>query len=185
MIRNYILVAIRNLRRHRFFSVINIFGLAISMSICMAIMMLLADQMMYDRFNTKRDRIFRIISRPVTSAGVETGGMDNATCPMPLRQELLENYTGVEKICRLKRGFGNNWMELAGQNVNIPLSGLFADPEVLEMFEYELEYGDAGSALVEPYSVVLTRKAARKLFREENPVGLTLKVGDIGTYTIT
>src|SRR5687767_12208886 len=135
MIRNYIVVAIRNLRRHKYFSAINIFGLAVSMSICMAIIMLVADQMMYDRFNTKRDRIFRVISRPVTNTGAERGGMDNSTSPMPLRQELLENYTGVEKVARLKRGFGNSWMELEGQNVNIPLAGFFADPEVLEIFE--------------------------------------------------
>lgn len=185
MIRNYFLVAIRNLTRNKFFSAINIFGLAISMSIGMAIIMLVADQMMYDRYNTKRDRIFRVISRPVTSAGIESGGMDNATSPMPLREELLENYTGVQKVVRFKRGFGNNWMELEGQNVNIPLTGFFADPEALDVFEYHLEYGDEKTALVEPYTVVLTKKAARKLFKEENPVGLTLKVGDLGLFTVT
>ena len=56
MIRNYILVAVRNLVRHKFFSAINIFGLAISIAISMAVIMLVADQMMYDRFNTKKDQ---------------------------------------------------------------------------------------------------------------------------------
>lgn len=185
MIRNYFLVAVRNLTRYKFFSAINIFGLAVSMTICMAIIMLVADQMMYDRHNSRRDRIFRVISRPVANDGQESGGMDNATSPMPLREELLENYTGIEKAVRLTRGFGNNWMELDGQNVNIPLTGFFADPEVLDVFEFELEHGDQTTALKEPYSVVLTKKAARKLFKEENPVGLTLKVGDIGIYTVT
>ena len=185
MIRNYFLVAFRNLTRNRFFSAINIFGLAISMSIGMAIIMLVADQMMYDRFNTKRGRVYRIISRPVTTAGAESGGMDNATSPMPLRNELLENYTGVEKVVRFKRGFGNNWMELEGQNVNIPLTGFFADPEVFDVFGYSLESGDPKTALVHPYSVVLTRKAANKLFSVEDPLGQTLKVGDLGVFTIT
>jgi len=185
MIRNYVLVAVRNLTRNKFFSAINIFGLAVSMSIGMAIIMLVADQMMYDSFNTKRERIFRVISRPVNSAGIERGGMDNSTSPMPLREELLGNYTGVEKVVRFKRGFGNNWMELEGQNVNIPLTGFFADPEALEVFEYKLEFGDEKTALVEPYSVVLTKKAARKLFKEENPLGLTLKVGELGVFTVT
>ena len=185
MIRNYFLVAIRNLTRNKFFSAINILGLAVSMSIGMAIIMLVADQMMYDRFNTKRDRIFRVISRPVTQTGMERGGMDNATSPMPLRDELLENYTGVEKVVRFKRGFGNNWMEMEGRNVNIPLTGFFADPEVFEVFEYPLEYGDPKTALVKPHSVVLTHKASRKLFREENPLGQTLTVGDLGLFTVT
>lgn len=151
----------------------------------MAIIMLVADQMMYDRFNSKRDRIFRVISRPVTNTGLEKGGIDNSTSPMPLREELLENYTGAEKVVRFKRGFGNNWMELEGQNVNIPLRGFFADAEALEVFEYDLQYGDEKTALVQPYSVVLSHKAARKLFKEENPVGLTLKVGDLGLFTVT
>src|SRR5690348_11720217 len=56
MLRNYIKLAIRNLSRYKFFSVINIAGLAISMSICMAIMMLVADQVFYDQHNTKGDR---------------------------------------------------------------------------------------------------------------------------------
>src|SRR5688500_17035537 len=168
MIRNYFLVAFRNLVRNKFFSAINIFGLAVSMSIGMAIIMLVADQMMYDRFNSKRERIFRVISSPVTNAGLERGGVDNSTSPMPLREELLENYTGMEKVVRFKRGFGNNWMELEGQNVNIPLKGFFADAEALEVFEYELRYGDQKTALVQPYSVVLTHKAARKLFKEQN-----------------
>lgn len=185
MIRNYFVVAFRNLIRNRFFSAINIFGLAVSMTISMAIIMLVADQMMYDRHNNKRDRIFRINSRPVTNAGAERGGMDNATTPMPLRDELLENYTGFEKVVRLKRGFGNNWMEMEGKNVNIPLTGLYADPEVLEVFEFPLEYGDPETALVQPFSVVLTRKAARKLFNEENPLNQTLKVGDLGVFTVT
>lgn len=185
MIRNYFLVAVRNLTRNKFFSAINIFGLAVSMSIGMAIIMLVADQMMYDRFNTKAGRIFRVISRPVTHAGAERGGMDNATSPMPLRDELLENYTGVERVVRLKRGFGNNWMTLEGRDVNIPLTGFFADAEVLEVFEYPLEYGDPRTALIHPYSVVLTAKAAKKLFSDENPLGQSLEVGDLGLFTVT
>jgi putative ABC transport system permease protein len=184
MIRNYILVAIRNLARHKFFSAINIFGLAISIAISMAVIMLVADQMMYDRFNTKKDRIYRVTSRGVTNTG-EDRGKATSTSPMPLREELLENYTGIEKVARLKRGFGNNWMEVEGQNINVPLAGYFADPEVLSLFEYELEHGDALTALVNPYSVVITKKAAKKLFKEDNPVGLTIKVGNLGTYTVT
>jgi putative ABC transport system permease protein len=185
MIKNYVLVAIRNLTRDKFFSFINIFGLAVSMSICMAIIMLVADQMLYDRHNSESQRIFRINSRPVNNAGVYQGGMDNATSPPSLRSELLENYTGIEKVVRLRRGFGNNWLVFEGQDINIPLTGFFADPEVLSFFKYELEYGDESTALTKPFSVVLTRIAADKLFKQENPVGLTLKVGDTTSYTVT
>ncbi|MEK6780924.1 MAG: ABC transporter permease [Bacteroidota bacterium] len=182
MFRNYIKTAVRSLLRHRFFSFINIFGLAIAMALSMVIIMLVADQMMYDRYNTKRDRVYRINSIPIGPKG-ETWN-ETATTTLPLKQELLDNYTGVEKAVRIMRGFGNMWLEIE-QNVNIPVAGYFADPEVLDVFEYELEYGDPQAALVEPYSVVLTKKAAKKLFRQENPVGETFKVGDEGPYKIT
>jgi putative ABC transport system permease protein len=185
MIRNYFLVAVRNLTRNKFFSAINIFGLAVSMSICMAIIMLVADQMMYDRHITKRDRIFRVNSYAVDNNGVDKSSLDNATSPMTLRDELLENYTGIEKVVRVKRGFGNNWLSFENQNVNIPVKGFFVDPEFFEVFEYEFLYGDKDTALKNPHSVVLTSEAAKKLFKDENPVGQSFKVGDLGLFTVT
>jgi putative ABC transport system permease protein len=185
MFKNYVLVAIRNLTRNKFFSAINIFGLAVSMSICMAIIMLVADQMLYDKTLAARDRIFRVNTIHVDNKGVETGGTPNATSPLPLAAELSEKYTGIEKVVRFKRGFGNGWIEFENNNVNVPVAGFYADPEAISFFEYEMEYGDAATALVKPYSVVLTRKAADKLFKEKNPVGQTLKVGETGTFTVT
>lgn len=182
MFKNYFKTAVRSLLRHKFFSAINIFGLAVAMTICMAIIMLIADQMMYDRNNSKRDRIYRVNSLPLSENGMEE--METATTTLPLRQELLENYTGIEKAVRIVRGFGNMWLELE-QNVNIPVAGFFVDPEMLEVFEYELEYGDQRTALIEPYSVVITKKAAKKLFREENPLGKTFKVGEQSLYKVT
>lgn len=185
MIRNYILVAIRNLTRQKFFSAINIFGLAVSMSICMAIIMLVADQMMYDRYNSKHARVFRVNSYAVNNSGVPRNSVPNSTTPMPLKDELITNFTGIEKAVRLKKGFGNGWLEVENQDVNIPLKGYFADPEVFDVFEYEFEYGDKTTALTSPFSVVLTRKASDKLFKDKNPIGQSIKVGDAGTYTVT
>jgi putative ABC transport system permease protein len=179
---NYLKTALRSLLRHRFFSAINIFGLAVAMALSMVIIMLVADQMMYDRYNTKRNRIYRINSIPIGSKGEVHN--ETATTTLPLKQELLESFTGVEKAVRIMRGFGNMWLEIE-QNVNIPVAGYFADPEILDVFELELEHGDPNTALVEPFSVVLTKKASKKLFREENPVGATFKVGTEGPYKVT
>jgi putative ABC transport system permease protein len=112
-------------------------------------------------------------------------GEPNSASTMKLKQELLDNYTGVEKVVRFKKGFGNSWLDFENQDANIPLTGFFADPEVFDLFQYELEHGDANTALKEPYTVVLTRKAAHKIFKEENPVGQIIKVGDLGSFTIT
>jgi len=173
----------RSLLRHKLFSAINIFGLAVAMSIGMGIIMLVANQVEFDRYNSKHDRIYRIITTRVNSDGSD--GQRNASASMALRNELLEKYTGIEKAVRLRYGFGNDWLEFEGQDVNIPLAGFYADPEVFDFFEYEFQYGDPASALKEPYSVVLTRQSANKLFKEENPIGRNIKVGKIGTYTVT
>lgn len=183
MLQNYWKTAFRSLIRHRFFSAINIFGLSVAMALSMAIIMLVADQMMYDRYNTKRDRIYRVTSIPMGDNGTVMN--ETATTTLPLKNELMENYTGVEKAVRIVRGFGNNWMELDNNNVNIPIAGYYVDPEFLEMFEHELEYGNPKTALIDPFSVVLSKKSARKLFKQENPVGETFTLSKEGTYKVT
>jgi putative ABC transport system permease protein len=109
MFKNYMKTALRSLVRHKFFSAINIFGLAIAMALAMVVIMLVADQMNYDRYNTKRDRIYRINSIPIGQRGERHN--ETATTTLPLKQELLENYTGVEKVVRIIRGF---WKYVAG-----------------------------------------------------------------------
>ena len=138
MIYNYIKTALRNLSRHRFFSFINIFGLSVAMALSMCIIMLVADQMMYDRYNTKRDRIYRI-----NSVGLGRNGehfSETSTTTLPLSGELTDQFTGIEKAVRIMRGFGNIWLELElAQNVNIPLSGYFADSMVSRFLNFESE----------------------------------------------
>lgn len=186
MLFNYLKTAVRSLLRYRFFSFINIAGLAVAMSICMMLIMLIADQLNYDRYNTNADRIYRVTTLDVNSDGrVMTENQRNSASCMPLGPELLANYTGVEQAVRLMRGFGNNWLQFENQDVNIPLSGFFADQGVLEFFQYELQFGNPADALAEPFTVVLSRESANRLFKEENPVGQTIKVGDLGTYTVT
>lgn len=186
MLRNYIKVALRNIVKHRTFSFINIFGLAVAMTVCMAIIMLVADQMMLDRHNPSAPHIYRVTTIPYWKDSNGQPGTESASTSLPIRDELLTKYTGVERAVRLLRGFGNSWLELEpNHDVNIPVSGYFADAEYLEMFNYKLQYGDVSTALVKPYSVVLTKAAAEKLFEKENPVGETLDVGKLGIYTVT
>lgn len=181
MLRNYVRIAVRNLLRFRLFSLINISGLAVSMALSMGIIMLVADQTNYDRYNTKGNRILRI-----TTAKVEDGKVEvqrSSTSCLPLREELLENYDGIERVVRFRDEFGNGWIELF-QNINVPLSGYFVDPEVFDVFEFKLQYGDPRTALKEPQSVVLTKSAASKLFSDENPMGKVILVGS-RSYTVT
>ncbi len=102
MLKNYLNTVLRSMLRHRFFSFINIFGLAVAMALSMCIIMLVADQMMYDRYNTKRDRIYRINS--IVIGRNDENFNETSTTALPLKQDLLENSLtrareiGVRKV---------------------------------------------------------------------------------------
>jgi len=108
-----------------------------------------------------------------------------ATSPYLLRDELLENYNGIGQVVRFVRGFGNEIGNRFLEKSTVPVAGLFADPEVFDLFEYELEYGNPKTALIDPYTVVLTKQTARKLFKIENPLGEMIDVGESGLYKVT
>jgi putative ABC transport system permease protein len=111
MFHNYIKTAVRSLMRHKFFSAINVFGLAVAMSICMGIIMLVADQMNYDRHNTKRDRIYRITTQEVDQHGTVTDNQVSASsvhdASARANGKLYWYRTGsAHYAC-----FGNGWLE--------------------------------------------------------------------------
>ncbi|MFY0688235.1 MAG: ABC transporter permease [Cyclobacteriaceae bacterium] len=180
MLINYLKIAIRAIRKQKLFSAINVFGLSFSLSVCLVIIMLLADQYSYDQFNTQRENIHRINTYDHDIPIIE--GM--ATSAAPLGDALLDQNPAVIARARLIRGFGNGWIKLM-QDVNIPISGFFADPEVLDMFQYELMHGNANTALVDPYAVVITQETAEKLFDRTDALGEFIKVGDLGSYQVT
>ncbi len=178
MWRNYLIVAFRNLLRNKAFSFINIFGLAISMSLSLVIIMLVMDQYKYDRHNSNKDRIFRVNTVPPQYSVT-------ATTTMALQGTLIQDYTGIEKAVRIKRGFGNRSMMDFEKDINIPITGFFTDPEFLDVFELQLELGNPSTALNEPFSVVLTKETADKLFTKSDPLGELIKVGEQGDFKVT
>ena len=102
MIKNYILTAFRSLIKHRSFSVINIFGLSISMAVCMLIILVLQDQFSYDNFHKKGDRIYRIQSKDNLS---KIALSKYASTTWPLAKELKDNYPFVEESVALAYRF--------------------------------------------------------------------------------
>ena len=101
MIKNYLKIAYRSILNNKAFSFLNIAGLSLSMAICLVLIMLVSDQMSYDRYNTDIDRIYRVSYDNLNEDGMFT---QVATCPPMVGKTLLDEYAGVEKIARL-RGF--------------------------------------------------------------------------------
>lgn len=181
MLRNYFKTAFRNILRNKTFSLINVFGLSLSLAVCLVIIMIVSDQLSMDRHVKDADRIFRVNTQKLHDDGPVN---INATSPLPIGGELMDNYTGITEQVRIRRGFGNGWIGIENDS-NIPLGGFYADPQFINFFSYELESGNAQTALVEPYSVVLTKKASIKLFGDNEPIGEVIDMGDIGDYKVT
>ncbi len=178
MLRNYIKIAIRTLLKYKVFSAINIVGLAVSMSVCLLILLFIVDQKSYDRFHANSDRIYRVYSD--YKAAINSSSQHYATAPITMAQVLRDGYAGVEEAVQIRQ-FGGA-AQRQGQEVQ--LSGLYAEASFFNIFGFTLAAGDAGTALAEPYTMVLTAEAAVRLFGNEAPLGQTLTIGE-NDYRVT
>jgi len=171
MVKSYFKIALRNIFKYKIFSFINVFGLAVSMSASLLIILMISDQKKYDQFHTKKDRIYRILTRP---------NQENAfygTTAMPMKETLLNQFEGVEKVVRFKMMFGG---DVTYDENTVPLAGFYADEDLFNVFDFELLSGDPETALKDPFSLVITEDAAKKLFQDENPIGQVVKFNDRG-----
>jgi putative ABC transport system permease protein len=179
MIRNYLKITFRTLLKHKGFSIITIFGFAISMSICLMIIIFITDQKSSDRFHEKKERIVRVYSTDKEIKYSEVKGY--ATTPGLLAAYLSDNYPFVEEVVRLRRGGGSVINEGEAFHVN----GLYAEPSFFDIFSYQLKDGNPQTVLNEPYSIVISEETAIKFFGNDDPMNKTLKFENIGEFTVT
>jgi hypothetical protein len=172
MLRNYLKIAWRNLLKNRLFSVINVVGLAVSMAVCLLVMLLIADQRNYDRFHTHYDRIYRVLA--VGQTGNE---FTTATSPRPLGTYLSSHYTGIETTATLVRNIGG---DVFYGNRSASGGGYFADGQLLRVFNFGLAQGNAKTVLQNPFSLVIAPELAAQLFPRQNPLGKLVRFNDTG-----
>ncbi len=169
MFKNYFKVGIRNILKYKVFSFINIFGLAVAMSVCMLIILMLADQNRYDQFHEKKDRIYRILS------DYEGSRQPYATSPFPLANALKTEYTVAEETTHITPGIGG---DATYEQKLADMRGYFAEPSFFNVFSFELEKGDKASALSKPFSMIISKEIAYQLFNDENPLSKTIEFSD-------
>jgi putative ABC transport system permease protein len=169
MIKNYILVALRNIRKYRAFSFINVFGLALAMSVCLLVILMLADSYRYDQFNTKKNRIYRILTH------APNGRQPYATSPFPLSSYLETNYPVIEKAITMHPGVTGDVQY--GQRLR-EMKGYFTEPSFFHVFDFELEAGNEETALRDARSIVITSELAEFLFHNEDPIGKVVQFAD-------
>jgi len=180
MFYNYLKIAFRSLQKNSLFSAINIFGLALSMSVCLIAIMIIKDAYTYDTFHPHRERTFRII----TDVTTENGNRERwGTVPLPLAERLTADYSVVEKSARVYNALSDQGIYDAK---TIGLEGAFTEPAFFDVFGFEMLYGDKTSALEQPYSIVLTQNTSELFFKNGNPVGKTIEFKNLGkSFTVT
>lgn len=174
MFINYFKTAWRNLIRNKAFGFINIFGMAISMSVCMLIILIINDQKSYDDFFTNNDRVYRIHTANKTGDGKPV-----ASSAFPLATE-LRNYSPVEASAPLFRNLGG---DLFYKEKTITGDGYFADGNLFKVLDYKLKEGDVATALSQPRSLVISEEIARQLFYNEIAVGKVVTLNHTGVVS--
>ncbi|SEI96491.1 putative ABC transport system permease protein [Dyadobacter sp. SG02] len=165
MLKNYFKIAWRNLVRNRVFSAINIAGLAIGLASCMLISLYVIDELRFDRFHEKSDRIVR-----VTFKGTMQGGIINESHAMPPTAAALKaEYPEVLESTRLRHS-GKPLVMLNNQLYNDEKLA-FVDSNFFSVFTFPFIAGNAKTALLEPNTIVLSETTARKYFGKTDVVG--------------
>ncbi|MBK5278327.1 MAG: ABC transporter permease [Bacteroidia bacterium] len=179
MLKSMIITAFRNIFRNRSFSLINLVGLSVSMSLGMLIILIVKEQYTFDNFHRDVDRIYRVNTMALRTGG---GGEPYASTPLPIGQVLKDDYSFTESVVRVNRSLRG---DAVYGNVNVPLQGLMVDPSFLEVFSFPLEKGNPSTVLTEPNSLVLTQEAAEKIFGKKEPLGQTMTLKGFGEFVVT
>ncbi len=180
MIRNYLLVAARNLLRHPAYTLINIAGLAIGMAACILIVMYIQDELSYDRYHPNADRIYRIVD------DIESGGqtIQTAGTPAGWAPALKRDHPEIEAYVRM-RGTESAWLIIQGDTRFYERKVIWAEAPLLDLFAIPLVAGNPRTALTEPYSVVISEEMASKYFGEEDALGKVLNGDNRWDFKVT
>lgn len=179
MLKSILTTALRNIFRNKAFSIINLIGLSVSMSLSMLIILIVKEQLTFDNFHQDRARIYRVNTNAVR---LEGGSEPYASSPLPLGQVLKEEYSFAENVVSINRRLSG---DATYGNINVPVRGLIVDPAFLQVFNFQLAKGNPATALSQPNNLILTHESAEKLFGTHEALGQTISISGYGELTIT
>lgn len=179
MIKNYVITAIRNLRRHPGYSFINIAGLSIGMACFILIALIIRVEFQVDGFQEQANRIFRVIRLD------EMGGEINrvALTQAPLAAALKRDFPEIEKAACFNY-YGDALVKYEDKMINQNFVS-FAEPDFFKIFSYAFLAGTPETALSQPRSAVLTEDVAEKFFGTEDPIGKILHIRNMPDVMVT
>ena len=177
MVKNFFIVAFRNLTRNKIFATINILGLAIGMASAVLICLWIADEIGFDRFHAKEDRLYMVYRH----GGVGTNNNYSTTfTPKVLAPTLKSDFPDIEDVARWQNV--NFLMSVGDHHFNSP--GNFTDSGFLRMFSFPALEGNVNGALASPTDIVITQSFAKKLFGTQSALGRQIKIDSVNLVTV-
>ena len=173
MLKNYILVAFRNLWRKKGYSLINISGLAIGIASSLMILLFVQDELSYDRHHEHAGNIYRVVMK----ASMQGNDFHAPITPAPMAATMMNDFPEVRSAVRFYN-FGSSPIIRYENRSFIESNFVWADSTIFDVFTYNMIRGDRRNALNRPNTIVMTESAARKYFGEQDPLGQTLEVGN-------
>lgn len=177
MIRNYLKIGLRNILSQKLYSFINIFGLAVGMAATFLISLYVQNELSYDQYHDKADRIYRVSREWLNQDGESSLHLGHIAPPFA---PLLENdFEGViDQAVRLMSGYGP--VMSIGEKSFEEDNFFFADADVFKVFSWKFIQGNSETALTEPNAIVLSESAAKRYFGDEDPMDQSLTFNNFG-----
>lgn len=173
MIKNYLKIAFRNIKKHKAYSFINISGLAVGMVCCLLIILFVQDELSYDRYHEKADRIYRLVDSLDASGEF---GRYYALSSAPFAPMLKKDFPEVEDAVRFLLG---RRRMVTYEDKKFYEDGLiFADASLFNIFTFPLIKGDPDAALEAPNTLVISERIALKYFGTDEAMNKTLKINE-------
>ncbi|MGD8540172.1 MAG: ABC transporter permease, partial [Candidatus Aminicenantes bacterium] len=178
MIKNYLKIILRNIRKHKGYSFINITGLAIGMACCLLISIWVLDELSYDRFHEKAQRLYRVEEDQFYSGRV----FHVSVTPHPLGPALVDEIPEIVDATRYV--WSGGLLFRYGEKAFFEYSIRAVDPSFLQMFTFPLIKGDENKALDSPYALVINEDIAEKYFGGEDPLGKVITINNAHEFTV-
>ncbi len=179
MLRNYFKIAWRNLWKHKLFSFINIFGLALSLSVCMMVMVQVKDDLSYDFFHPNGEKTYRILTDVIENKNKH---YKLASTPLPLKNELSLATDIVKDAVQIYPALK---AKATYEDKELYINGAFTDPSFFEVFGFKLSSGNERNALELTNGIVLSSETALKFFGKTDPIGKILSFEKMGVFQVT
>lgn len=179
MFKNYLKIAWRNLWKQKVFTLINVGGLTIGLTVGLLLLLWVQNELSYDRYNKNWERIYRL----TTNIRVNGSSYISSLVPDPMGPTMVSEYPQVEKMVRLLTS--RDIMVNKGHETLQEKNATWADSTMFEVFTLPLIAGDPKTALRDPFSVVISESAARKYFQSTDVVGKMLHINNTADYRVT